>query len=105
MFPLGKSSVQGGESVAKVVVITGAGAGLGRAIARKLAGRGEQLVLLGRTLAKVQTVATELGSGALAVECDVGQPESVRAAFALIAQRHPKLDVLINNAAVYEPFF
>lgn len=91
--------------MAKAVVVTGAGAGLGRAIARRIADRGDQVILLGRTLAKVQKVAGELGSSALAVECDVGQPDSVRAAFALIAKRHPTIDVLINNAAVYEPFF
>ena len=84
----------------KVVVITGAGKGLGRAIARHIAARGDQVVLLGRTLSNVQTVAAELGSPAFALECDVGQPESVRAAFASIAQRHSGIDVLINNAAI-----
>jgi NAD(P)-dependent dehydrogenase (short-subunit alcohol dehydrogenase family) len=38
------------------------------------------------------------------VECDVSSPDSVRAAFAAIAERHPKLDVLINNAVLYQPF-
>lgn len=78
--------------------------GLGRALARRFAGDGETVILLGRTLAKVQAVAEELGAPHFAVECDVGSPDSVRAAFAAIAERHPKIDVLINNAAVYEPF-
>lgn len=90
--------------MSRVIVITGAGIGLGRALARRFAKDGEQLVLLGRTPAKVQAVADEIGERAMAVGCDVASPASVKAAFAEIAQRHPKIDVLINNAAVYEPF-
>lgn len=88
----------------KTIVITGAGAGLGRALSRRFAKEGETVILLGRTLSKVQALAEELGEPHFAVECDVASPDSVRAAFAAIAERHPKIDVLINNAAVYEPF-
>ncbi|MEZ5737233.1 MAG: SDR family oxidoreductase [Novosphingobium sp.] len=88
----------------KTIVITGAGVGLGRALARRFAGEGETVILLGRTFSKVQAVAEELGDPAFAVECDVSSSDSVREAFAKIAERHPKIDVLINNAAVYEPF-
>ena len=88
----------------KTIVITGAGLGLGRALARRFASEGETVILLGRTLSKVQALADELGAPHFAVECDVSSADSVRAAFAAIAQRHPKIDVLINNAAVYEPF-
>lgn len=88
----------------KTIVITGAGIGLGRALARRFASEGETVILLGRTLSKVQALADELGEPHFAVECDVGVAESVRTAFAAIAERHPKIDVLINNAAIYEPF-
>lgn len=88
----------------KIIVITGAGDGLGRALARRFAAQGDQVVLLGRTFSKVKAVADELGDIALPVACDVAQPDSVRAAFAEIAKVHPRIDVLINNAAVYEPF-
>lgn len=87
----------------KTVVITGAGVGLGRAISRRFASEGETCILLGRTLSKVQAVAEELGEPHFAVECEVGDPDSVRAAFAKIRERHEKIDVLINNAAYYEP--
>lgn len=87
-----------------IIVITGAGDGLGRALARRFAGDGETVVLLGRTLAKVEAVAAELGPQHLALHCDVTDPDSVRAAFAAIGERFPKIDVLINNAAIYEPF-
>lgn len=90
--------------MSKTIVITGAGDGLGRALARRFAADGETVILLGRTLAKVQAVADELGAPHFALECDVGKPDSVRAAFAAIAGRHPKIDVLINNAAIFEPF-
>jgi meso-butanediol dehydrogenase / (S,S)-butanediol dehydrogenase / diacetyl reductase len=89
--------------MSKIIVITGAGDGLGRALARRFARDGETVILLGRTLSKVQAVADELGAPHFALECDVGKPDSVRAAFASIAATHPKIDVLINNAAVYLP--
>ncbi len=85
-------------------MITGAGDGLGRALARRFASDGDKVVLLGRTLAKVQTIAEEIGPSALAIHCDVANPDSVRAAFAEIAGVHPKIDVLINNAAIFWPF-
>jgi meso-butanediol dehydrogenase/(S,S)-butanediol dehydrogenase/diacetyl reductase len=90
--------------MSKVIVITGAGAGLGRALARRFAADGESVVLLGRGFAKVRAVADELGARAMPIECDVSSPDSVRTAFAAIAERHPKIDVLINNAVLYQPF-
>ncbi len=94
----------GRMSVGKVIVITGAGIGLGRALARRFAKDGETVIALGRTLSKVQAVADELGAPHFAVECDVQSADSIRTAFAEIAKRHPRIDVLINNAAIYEPF-
>ena len=90
--------------MSKIIVITGAGLGLGRALARRFAADGDQVVLLGRTPAKLDAVAKEIGGAALAVPCDVSAPDQVRAAFAAIAERHNRIDVLINNAAVFEPF-
>ncbi|MEO6248236.1 MAG: SDR family oxidoreductase [Sphingomicrobium sp.] len=90
--------------MAKTIVITGAGDGLGRALARRFAADGETVVLLGRTLAKVQMVGEELGAPHLALQCDVGDPDSVRTAFTKIAERHPRIDALINNAGIFEPF-
>ena len=90
--------------MSKVIVITGAGVGLGRALAKRFASDGEAVVLLGRTYAKVEAAANEIGDAATAIQCDVSKPDSVREAFAAIAKIHPKIDVLINNAAVFEPF-
>lgn len=88
----------------KVIAITGANGGLGRALAQFFAEGGDNVVLLGRKFDKVKEVADAIGERALAVACDVGVPASVRAAFETIAKTHPKIDVLINNAAIFQPF-
>jgi 3-oxoacyl-[acyl-carrier protein] reductase len=72
-------------------------------LAQRFAADGETVILLGRTLARLEAVAAELGERTVAVQCDVGSPDSVRRAFAMIAERHPHIDALINNAAVFEP--
>lgn len=90
--------------MSKTIVITGAGVGLGRALARRFAADGDTVILLGRTLSKVEAAAAEIGERAFAVGCDVTSPDSVRAAFAEIAGRYPHIDVLINNAALFQPF-
>ena len=90
--------------MSKVIVITGAGVGLGRALARQFVAEGHSVALRGRTAAKVEAVAEDRGEQAMAVGCDVGSPDSVRAAFAAIAERYSRVDVLINNAAIFEPF-
>jgi NAD(P)-dependent dehydrogenase (short-subunit alcohol dehydrogenase family) len=89
--------------LSKVIVITGAGVGLGRTLARRFADEGETVILLGRTASKVEAVAAELGGPAMGIGCDVADPAQVRAAFARIAERQPKIDVLINNAAIFKP--
>jgi meso-butanediol dehydrogenase / (S,S)-butanediol dehydrogenase / diacetyl reductase len=86
----------------RCIVITGAGSGLGRALAHQFAARGDAVVLLGRTLAKLEAVARELGAASYPLACDVADPESVRTAFAALKAKHGSIDVLINNAAVYE---
>lgn len=90
--------------MSKVIVITGAGVGLGRTLARQFVADGHSVALLGRTPSKVEAVAEELGDRAMAVGCDVGSVDSVRDAFAAIAEKHGRVDVLINNAAIFEPF-
>jgi meso-butanediol dehydrogenase / (S,S)-butanediol dehydrogenase / diacetyl reductase len=89
----------------RCVAITGAGSGLGRALARRFAADGDTVVLLGRTGARLTALAAELGPMAQAVVCDVGSSASVQAAFGEVAERHGRLDVLINNAAIYQPTF
>jgi NAD(P)-dependent dehydrogenase (short-subunit alcohol dehydrogenase family) len=92
-------------AMGKTIVITGAGTGLGRAMARRLANDGHRIALLGRRLEKVEGVARELGSETYALGCDITDPASVETAFAAIAENDPRIDVLINNAGVYVPHF
>ena len=89
--------------MSKVIVITGGGGGLGQVLARRFSDDGETVVLLGRTAAKLEAVVAELGGSATAIQCDVSSPDSVRRAFAVIAERHPQIDVLINNAGIFHP--
>ena len=91
--------------MARCIAITGAGSGLGRSLARRLAQDGDTIVLLGRTQARLDALAAELGQGSYSVVCDVASADSVRTAFAAIAERHAAIDVLINNAGIYQPFF
>src|SRR5690349_6125409 len=67
-----------GEAMSKVIVIAGAGSGLGRALARRFAADGDSVVLLGRTLSKLERVAAELGPRALPIACDIGDPAAVK---------------------------
>ncbi len=87
----------------KTVVITGAGEGLGRAIARRVVKDGDSVALIGRTASKVEVLAEELGEGALAVPCDISDPDAITVAFEAIEERFGTVDVLVNNAAIYDP--
>jgi meso-butanediol dehydrogenase/(S,S)-butanediol dehydrogenase/diacetyl reductase len=89
--------------MSKTIVITGAGSGLGRELARRFVSEGESVVVLGRTASKLEAVAAELGERCMPVACDVAKPDDVKAAFAKIAERHGQIDALINNAAIFQP--
>jgi len=86
----------------KVVAVTGASRGLGRAFAHALAREGTQVVLMARASEALDKVAGELPD-AMAQPCDVSSPDSVRAAFAVIGARYGRLDSLVNNAALLRP--
>lgn len=90
----------------KVVVVTGAGHGIGRAIAMRCAAAGAMLVLAGRSMAKLEELAADLrsaGSTALVVGTDVTDPEAVeRLALETIAT-FGKADVLVNNSGIAGP--
>lgn len=83
----------------RVVLITGAGPGLGVATAHELAGRRARVVIADQDLPAAQRVAAALPHGA-AVECDVTDPASVRSAAAATRARFGRLDVVIANAGV-----
>ena len=85
----------------KVILVTGAGTGIGRAIALAFLRAGDSVVLAGRRQEPLDAVAAESGGDrALAVSTDVGNPESVDALFATIRAKFGRLDLLVNNAGV-----
>jgi NAD(P)-dependent dehydrogenase (short-subunit alcohol dehydrogenase family) len=85
---------------AKVAVVTGAGSGIGRAVALALSGAGYTLVLAGRKPAPLEEVARKAGNGSIAMVTDVTDPASVDALFARVAKDFGRLDLLFNNAGV-----
>lgn len=85
----------------QVAIITGAGSGIGAAIARKLAALGATAVLCGRKLAPLETTAAaiaEAGGQAEAAECDVTDLRSVEAVATRVDRSFGRADILINNA-------
>jgi NAD(P)-dependent dehydrogenase (short-subunit alcohol dehydrogenase family) len=89
----------------KVALVTGAGTGIGKAVALALLRAEYSVVLVGRRSEPLNEVvkASGAGSRALAVPCDVSQPDAVRAAFDLAQQTFGRLDLLFNNAGVGAP--
>ena len=85
----------------KVALVTGAGTGIGRAVALAFLREGYSVVLVGRRAEPLDAVVSESGSDrALAVPTDVGKPEEVNALFEKISQTFGRIDVLFNNAGV-----
>lgn len=85
----------------KVAVVTGAGSGMGEAVAVELARQGASVVLAGRTLEKLERVAakiTALGGQALCVPTDVREPKQLRTLMATIEECYGRLDLAFNNA-------
>jgi NAD(P)-dependent dehydrogenase (short-subunit alcohol dehydrogenase family) len=88
----------------KVALVTGAGRGIGRDIAMRLAREGYAVGLIARTQSQLEETAAmirQAGGQALVTPCDVGLPEQVRAAVARVQAELGPIAVLINNAGAY----
>ena len=90
----------------KVILVTGGSRRIGREIALAMAGAGANVAITYLTSAleaqKTCLALTGLGVQALALQCDVRDEESVSTAFAKLQKQMGPLDVLVNNAALYE---
>jgi len=87
----------------QTALVTGAGRGIGAAIARTLADLGAAVVLCGRTRSSLDATAAVIkdnGGSAMALACDVTSIESVEAAANATQRTHGKLDILVNNAGI-----
>jgi NAD(P)-dependent dehydrogenase (short-subunit alcohol dehydrogenase family) len=90
----------------KIAIVTGAGSGIGRAVAQALLRNGYAMVLAGRRQAALEETAAgaeAAGSRALAVVTDVTDPGSVRALFERAREKFGRLDLLFNNAGIGAP--
>ncbi|MBT8525224.1 SDR family oxidoreductase [Polynucleobacter paneuropaeus] len=90
----------------KVALVTGAGAGIGKAAAKALLQGGYQVALTGRNLDKLQKAIIDISGSedsCLAVACDVGKPEQVKRLFVALRERFGRIDVLFNNAGMGAP--
>lgn len=87
-------------------VVTGAGSGIGRATAERLAEAGCQVTLIGRHIGRLQETADRIGDLAFAAPADVTDPDALAAAIEVGRDRFGPIDILINNAgaATSAPF-
>lgn len=86
----------------KVVIITGGGSGMGRATAELFASKGEQVVILGRTEAKLQQVVAETEGKVDYEVVDVSEAARVETAVSSIIQKFGRADIVVNNAGFVE---
>lgn len=88
---------------ARIALVTGAGSGIGRAVALKLAQNGYRVVLTGRRRDRLEQVASEGGNECHVIPADVCDPHSVTNLFARIGMEFGRLDLLFNNAGTGAP--
>jgi NAD(P)-dependent dehydrogenase (short-subunit alcohol dehydrogenase family) len=87
----------------KTAVVTGAGSGIGAAIARLFASQGATVAVAEIDRARADETVAEIaraGGKAVAHQCDVSQADSVAALFRAVTSEHPRLDILVNNAGI-----
>ena len=90
----------------KIAIVTGAGSGIGRAVALEFLSNGYLVALAGRreeALTETISLSGIYGNNATAVSTDVSDPNAVRAWFAGVKQKYGRLDVLFNNAGMNAP--
>jgi short-subunit dehydrogenase len=100
--PLSRNVVM--ELSNKVIVITGASKGLGKAIALHLSGITPHLVLIARSKQLLQQVQEEIaattGHSPLVIQCDISSENDVKNMAALVGEKYEQVDVLVNNAGI-----
>jgi len=87
----------------KIAVVTGAGSGIGKAVAMAFGREGYGVVLAGRRADALKATADAIGASALTVATDVSDPKSVAALFAAAKAKFGRVDVVFNNAGTGAP--
>ena len=82
----------------KIAIVTGAGQGIGRGIAHKLAAEGATVVVTDINETTARETAAAIGGGAIGLRTDVTSKESVQAMVARVKEQFGRIDVLVNNA-------
>lgn len=85
----------------KVAIVTGAGQGIGAAYARHLVGCGATVVVADLDETAAKEAAAAIGEGAWAAPVDIADPEACDALVAAAVARDGRVDILVNNAAIY----
>lgn len=85
----------------KSALITGAARGIGRAFAETYVQEGARVAIADINIGAARQAATEIGDGAVAIEMDVGRQESIESAVAQTVATLGRIDILINNAALF----
>ncbi|PZP55885.1 MAG: 3-oxoacyl-ACP reductase [Micavibrio aeruginosavorus] len=87
----------------KVVIITGAGSGIGEATALRFSAEGASVVLVGRTKKKLDKVAATLeGDNVMIAPCDISDENAVKDLFRAVIKEFKRVDVLINDAGIFK---
>jgi NAD(P)-dependent dehydrogenase (short-subunit alcohol dehydrogenase family) len=91
----------------RIAVVTGAGSGIGRAVAVELLRAGWSVALAGRRTETLEGTAAltpeNTDSASIAVRTDVSRPDDVAALFAAVVERFGRVDLLFNNAGTFGP--
>ena len=87
-------------SETRIALITGANQGVGFQVAKELVANGVTVYLGSRNLERGEAAASEIGPGAIALQIDVTDGESIAAAAERIRSDHGRLDLLVNNAGI-----
>jgi NAD(P)-dependent dehydrogenase (short-subunit alcohol dehydrogenase family) len=84
----------------QVCIVTGAGRGIGKAVALRFAEEGARVVAVDIDKEAVSLTASECGDCSVGIQCDIAEPDQVAALHDRIEQEFGRLDVLVNNAAI-----
>lgn len=88
----------------KVAIVTGGSKGMGRHFVQALVDAGAKVACLARQSPELDSVQSQFGDAVLAIPCDVSSSAQVNAAVDAIIAKFGRIDIVVNNAAIFHPF-